>query len=96
MDSSHVLLISVLLAVFVGAVIVLRRARNKRRTSKREGLRQRLRNITFHDNGKIERLIEFERDELKRKGRPEEAIEELMSRAIERWERDNAAAASIY
>jgi hypothetical protein len=50
----------------------------------------------MYDEAKIERLIEFERDELKRKGRPEEVLEDLMQRAIARWERDNAGAAPLY
>jgi hypothetical protein len=33
-------------------------------------------------------LIQFEADELKRKGLPEESFEDLMQRAIDRWERD--------
>ena len=70
--------------------------RSRRRASRREALNQRLRNITFHDHAKASRLIEFERTELKRKGRPEESLECLMQRAIERWERDNASAAPIY
>jgi hypothetical protein len=55
-----------------------------------------MRNITFHDQAKAKRLIEFEREELKRKGRAEESTEDLMARAIYRWERDNASASSIY
>jgi hypothetical protein len=70
--------------------------RSRHKASRREALKQRLRNITFHDQAKTNRLIEFERTELKRKGRPEESVEDLMQRAIERWERDNASAAPIY
>jgi hypothetical protein len=70
--------------------------RSKHKALRREALKQRLRNITFHDQAKANRLIEFERTELKRKGRPEESAEDLMQRAVERWERDNASAASLY
>jgi hypothetical protein len=50
----------------------------------------------LYDEAKIDRLIEFERDELKRKGQREEAVEDLMERAIGRFERDNAGTASLY
>jgi hypothetical protein len=50
----------------------------------------------LYDEAKIDRLIELERDELTRKGRREETVEDLMERAIERWERDNAGAAPLY
>jgi hypothetical protein len=42
-----------------------------------------------YDEAKIDRLIHFERDELKRKGGSEATVEDLMERAIERWEREN-------
>jgi hypothetical protein len=54
-----------------------------------EALRQRLRLPTMYDEAKIDRLIQFERDEQKRKGEREAAVENLMERAIERLERDN-------
>jgi hypothetical protein len=84
---------AVVVGVAAGMFIVMR---SRRKASRRAYLKQRLRNITFHDQAKTDRLIDFERTELKRKGRPEESIEDLMQRAVERWERDNAAAASIY
>jgi hypothetical protein len=43
----------------------------------------------LHDEAKIDRLIAFERDELKRKKLPEDTVEGLMERALGRWERDN-------
>lgn len=55
------------------------------KTANLEALRQRLRHITLYDEAKIDRLIEFERDELKRKNRPQEPVDSLMTRAIERW-----------
>lgn len=86
-----VVLVAVSVAFGIAAVF-----RSRRKASRREELRQRLRNITFHDQAKASRLIEFERTELKRKGRPDEGLEDLMQRAIERWERDNASAAPLY
>jgi len=60
------------------------------RTSARgECLRQRLRVITLHDEAKIDRLIAFERDELRRKRLPDDTVEGLLERALGRWERDN-------
>ena len=53
-------------------------------------LRQNLRLKGMYDEAKIDRLIDFEREELKRKGLPEETLESLMERAIARWERENA------
>lgn len=52
-------------------------------------LRQNLRLKVTYDEAKIERLIEFERSELKRKGDHPETVENLMERAIARWEREN-------
>ena len=50
----------------------------------------------MYDEAKIDRLIEFERDELKRKGAHEATLEDLMERAIGRWERDKAGTAPLY
>jgi hypothetical protein len=50
----------------------------------------------MYDEAKLARLVDFERDELKRIGRPEETVQALMERAIERWERDNAATALLW
>jgi hypothetical protein len=85
----------VLLCLVVGIVGVIR-SRKGRRTSRRQALKQRLRNITIHDQAKTDRLIEFERTELIRKGRAKEDLDDLMERAIERWERDNTFATSIH
>jgi hypothetical protein len=49
----------------------------------------------YHE-AKIDRLIEFERDELKRKGGRAATVEELTERAIGRWERDKAGTAPLY
>jgi hypothetical protein len=54
-----------------------------------ESLRQRLRIIVTYDEAKIDRLIDFERAELRRKGQPEASEQVLMTNAIERWEREN-------
>jgi hypothetical protein len=43
----------------------------------------------MYDEAKIDRLIEFERSELKRMGEGDTTVEDLMERAIGRWERDN-------
>ncbi len=56
---------------------------------RREALRQNLRIKVTHDEEKIDRLIEIERSELKRKGQLDATVEDLMERAIERWEREN-------
>ena len=58
-------------------------------SARRESLRQQLRVITLHDEAKIDRLIAFERDELRRKKLPEDTVEGLLERALGRWERDN-------
>jgi hypothetical protein len=54
-----------------------------------EALRQNLRLKVMYDEAKIDRMIEFERDELKLKGQREDTLEELMARAIARWEQEN-------
>jgi hypothetical protein len=60
-----------------------------REEPRREGLRQNLRIKVMYDEAKIDRLIEFERSELKRMGESDTTLEDLMERAIARWERDN-------
>jgi hypothetical protein len=93
-DTQTLALIVGLVAVSLAVIgIGVSRRRN---SSRLKAFEQRLRNITFHDQAKADRLIAFERDELKRKGRPEEPLEALMERAIQRWERDNASAAPLY
>jgi len=42
-----------------------------------------------YEEAKIDRVIDFERNELKRKGEREATVENLMERAIGRWEREN-------
>jgi len=59
-------------------------------------LRQNLRVKVLYDEAKIDRLVEFERAELARKGQKPADIETLLMAAIERWERDNSRAASLY
>jgi hypothetical protein len=59
-------------------------------------LRQNLRVKVFYDEAKIDRLVEFERDERIRKGQKAADIETLLMSAIERWERDNSRASSLY
>jgi hypothetical protein len=58
-------------------------------SARREALRQNLRIKVTYDEAKIDRLIEIEGSELKRKGQPDATVEDLMERAIERWEREN-------
>src|SRR5579871_6618257 len=91
-----VLVIVVVIGVVAGGVRIVSRRKRLPESRRREELRQDLRRKVLYDEAKIDRLIEFERDELKRKGQPEETIEDLMGRAIERWERDNAGAAPLY
>jgi hypothetical protein len=64
--------------------------------SHRAELRQNLRLKVMYDEAKIDRLIDFERDERKRKGLREASVEDLMQAAIERWERDNASTAPLF
>jgi hypothetical protein len=59
-------------------------------------LRQNLRVKVFYDEAKIDRLVEFERDERVRKGQKPADMETLLMAAVERWERDNSRAASLY
>ena len=59
-------------------------------------LRQNLRVKVFYDEAKIDRLVDFERGEQARKGQKPEDMETLLIAAIERWERDNSRAASLY
>jgi uncharacterized membrane protein len=86
-------LVLVLLCFAAGIVSVIR---SRSTSSRREGLKRRLGKITIHDQAKTDRLIEFERTELIRKHRPKENLDELMERAIKRWERNNAFSVSIY
>ena len=58
-------------------------------TAQGAALRQKLRGPFGYDEAKIDRVIEFERDELKRKGEREATVEQLMERALGRWEREN-------
>lgn len=59
-------------------------------SAKGQALWQNLLVKVLHDEHKAVRLIQFEHDELSRKGLPDEDMESLMARAIARWERDNA------
>jgi len=88
--------IAVLVVLLLAGTGILLSTNRRRKHSRRNQLKQRLRNITFHDQAKDDRLVSFEREELKRKGRPEESIEDRMERAVSRWERDNAAADPVY
>jgi len=111
MDDAQILAAVVLAAVcLVAAIVAFRRRqasaeqeqtqlgspRNRGRSARGEALMQRLRQITIYDEAKIERLIRLERDELKRKGNAEETLDDLMERAVARWERDNAGTAALY
>jgi hypothetical protein len=87
------LLVLVLFSVVAATVSKIR---SLNASSRREVLKRRLQQITTHNQAKTDRLIEFERTELARNRRPKENLDRLMARAIERWERDNAFAVSIY
>lgn len=87
------LLVLVLLSV---VATIVSRIRSRSASSRRDLLKRRLRSITTHNQAKTDRLIEFERTELIRNRRPKENLDDLMERAIKRWERDNAFATSIY
>jgi hypothetical protein len=52
-------------------------------------LRQSLLVKVMYDEAQLNRLIDREREELKRSGAPDEPMEDLIARANERWERDN-------
>jgi glucose-6-phosphate-specific signal transduction histidine kinase len=87
------LLLLVLLCLAAGIVGIIR---SRSTSSRREELKRRLRKIMIHDQAKTDRLIEFERTELIRKRCPKENLDDLMDRAIKRWERDNVFSVSIY
>lgn len=93
-------LIVLAVSAFVGIVaavrVLFRRNKAPRSNPRSDALRQNLRTKVLYDEAKIDRLIDFEREELKRKGQRPEAVEELMEKAIRRWERDNAGAAPLY
>ena len=84
------------LLLFSVVAAIVSKIRSRRASSRREVLKLRLRKITTHNQAKTDRLIEFERTELIRNRRPKENLDDLMERAIKRWERDNAFAVSIY
>jgi hypothetical protein len=88
------LLLVVVLLCVVAAIVGIIRARIT--WSRRENQKRILQRIMSRNQVKIDRLIEFERAELIRKRLPKENLDDLMDRAIKRWERDNAFAVSIY
>ena len=97
MDATRAVILIIAIILVAGAVAAyVIRARKRASSPRGEALRQRLRHITLYDEAKANRLVDFERTELKRKGLPDESLESLMGRAIERWERDNASAAPLY
>jgi hypothetical protein len=87
------LLLLLLLSVIA---TIVSKIRSRNASTRREVLKRRLRKITTHNQAKTDRLIEFERTELIRQRRPKENLDDLMERAIKRWDRDNAFAVSIY
>ena len=95
MQNGQYFALFLVLCIVAGSVGIVR-WRKGRTWSRREALKQRLRKITIDDQAKTDRLIEFERTELIRKGRDKENVDDLMERAIERWERDNRYAAPLY
>jgi hypothetical protein len=96
-DAQILIPLVVLVAICLTAAVVgVSVTRKKRRAARRQGLRQNLRLKLLYDEAKMDRLIDFERQELKRKGRTQESVEDLMERAIARWERENAGTAALY
>ena len=80
-DSQNLILVVAVVVLCLAAVIAgVRRSRKKQPQSSRwAALRQDLRRKVLYDEAKIDRLIELERDELTRKGRREETVEDLRS-----------------
>jgi hypothetical protein len=74
----------------MGRASLSRQSKRPERSVQLEALRQNLRLKVTYDEAKVDRLIEFERTELRRKGLADEGVENLMQRAIARWERENA------
>jgi hypothetical protein len=97
-DTQSLILLVIFVVICLAAATVRVMLTRKRRSQsgRRAALRQDLRRKVLYDEAKIDRLIEFEREELARKGQREEAVEDLMERAIARWERDNAGTAPLY
>jgi hypothetical protein len=96
-DAKSLIPLVVLVAICLAAAVVgVSVARKRRRAARRQGLRQNLRLKLLYDEAKIDRLIDFESHELMRKGRTKESVEDLMERAIARWERENAGTAALY
>jgi hypothetical protein len=62
----------------------------KEQSARVKQLKQNLLTKVLHNDATAARLLQFEIDELKRKGLPPEPIESMLERTIERWERDNA------
>lgn len=89
MNDTQIALVGLAVVCLAAAIVGVRRAREKRGSARGATLRQNLRMKVMYDEAKIDRLIEFEREELKRKGQRETPVEDLMERAISRWERDN-------
>ena len=85
-----------ILLLFSVVATIVSKIRSRSASSRREVLKGRLRKITTHNQAKTDRLIDFERTELIRTQRPKENLDDLMERAIKRWERNNAFAVSIY
>jgi len=96
MNATQILTWLIAVVCLVAAIVLINRARTKAKSRRGEALRKNLRLKVMYDEAKIDRLIEFEADELKRKHRPMEPVESLMERAIARWERDNAGTAPLY
>ena len=95
-DAKILIPLVVLVAICLAAAVVGVSVARKHRAARRQSLRQNLRLKLLYDEAKIDRLIDFERNELKRKGRTQESVESLMERAIARWERENAGTAALY
>lgn len=93
-------MVAVVVAIAVLAAVALvwfwKKPGRREKLNRVAQLRQNLRVKVFYDEAKIDRLVEFERDERVRKGQKPADLETLLMAAIERWESDNSRANSLY
>jgi hypothetical protein len=66
----------------MGRASLSRQPKRPDRSGQGDALRQNLRLKVTYDEAKVDRLIEFERSELRRKGLADEGAENLLQRAI--------------
>lgn len=89
METTQILILLAVAVTVCIVVLAVRKRRPKGPSKREESLRQDLRRKVLYDEGKIDRLIDFERAELAGRGQRDTSVEVLMERAIARWERDN-------